>query len=206
MEILEKYPPLTEKRLGELMEGVKAEGEERLCKEAMAYSLEAGGKRIRPALVCAFAEMCGGNEAVRAALDPACALEMIHTFSLIHDDLPCMDDDDLRRGKPSCHKRYGEAAALLAGDGLECLAFEVIANAEGLSCESRVELVKVLSKAVGVSGMIGGQTVDIGGKDTFAEGELLRMYSMKTCALIKAACVMGCICGRREDLAPLAEE
>ncbi len=205
MEVLEKYPPIIEKRLDELMDGIPVCAPESVCKEAMKYSLSAGGKRIRPALVCAFAEISGGDP--NAALDPACALEMIHTFSLIHDDMPCMDDDDFRRGKPSCHKKYGEAVALLAGDALECYAFEVIAGAQKLSHECRNSLIMTLAKAVGVGGMIGGQTIDIGNEGKgFAEDVLLRMYSMKTCALIRCACAMGCICGGRGDLAAKAEE
>lgn len=205
MEILEKYPPMIEKRLIELMDNIPVCDPERICREAMKYSLGAGGKRIRPALVCAFAEMTGGDP--NAAADPACALEMIHTFSLIHDDMPCMDDDDLRRGQPSCHKKYGEAVALLAGDALECYAFEVIAGARNLSHECRNSLIMTLAKAVGVCGMIGGQTIDIGNEGKgFGSDVLLRMYSMKTCALIRCACAMGCICGGRGDLAAKAEE
>lgn len=205
MEILKKYPPIIEERLAALMRQIAVPGRAEICREAMVYSLGAGGKRIRPALVCAFTEMCGGD--INAALDPACALEMIHTFSLIHDDLPCMDDDDLRRGKPSCHKQFDEAQALLAGDALECLAFEVTAAAEGLSDECRIKLIKCLGRAVGVCGMIGGQVIDVRNEGKAMGGEgLLEMYSLKTCALIKCACEMGCICGGREDLLLTADE
>ncbi len=159
--------------------------------EAMWYSLMAGGKRIRPILVLEFCRMCGEN--VKNALSAACAIEMIHTFSLIHDDLPCMDDDDMRRGKPSCHKAYGEAMALLAGDALLNYAYELIAEDENISCAAKIKLISDLSKAVGVNGMIGGQVIDTTYSGEFDEKLLLDMYSMKTGALLKTACKMGCI-------------
>ena len=159
--------------------------------EAMWYSLMAGGKRIRPVLVLEFCRMCGGN--IQNALSAACAIEMIHTFSLIHDDLPCMDDDDMRRGKPSCHKAYGEAMALLAGDALLNYAYEIIAGDENILCETRIKLISDLSKAVGVNGMIGGQVIDTTYSGELDEQVLLDMYSMKTGALLKTACKMGCI-------------
>ncbi len=159
--------------------------------EAMWYSLMAGGKRIRPVLVLEFCRMCGGN--IQNALSAACAIEMIHTFSLIHDDLPCMDDDDMRRGKPSCHKAYGEAMALLAGDALLNYAYEIIAGDENIPCETRIKLISDLSKAVGVNGMIGGQVIDTTYSGELDEQVLLDMYSMKTGALLKTACKMGCI-------------
>lgn len=165
--------------------------------EAMWYSLSAGGKRIRPVLVMEFCRVCGGD--TKNAEAAACAIEMIHTFSLIHDDLPCMDNDDYRRGKPSCHKAYGEATALLAGDALENLAFGIIADAV-IPDSVKVRLVQTLAKAVGVNGMIGGQVIDTEyeGKN-IPEEMLLRMYSMKTSALLKAACLMGCICAEADE-------
>ncbi len=159
--------------------------------DAMWYSVSAGGKRIRPVLTLEFCSVCGGTE--RQALSAACALEMIHTFSLIHDDLPCMDNDDYRRGKPSCHKAYGEAEALLAGDALLNLAYETVAADESLSAETRTSLVCELSRSTGISGMIGGQVIDTTYKGEFSEQLLINMYSMKTGALLKAACRMGCI-------------
>lgn len=151
-----------------------------------------------------FARIFGAEE---KALDAACALEMIHTFSLIHDDLPCMDNDDFRRGKPSCHKQFDEAQALLAGDALENYAFEVIASDDKLSFEQRVKLIKCLSRNVGVMGMIGGQVIDVKNEGSRLDGEsLLKMYSMKTSALIKCACEMGVICAGRDDMLPVAEE
>lgn len=171
--------------------------EQRDVAEAMWYSLSAGGKRIRPVLVMEFCRVCGGD--TKNAEAAACAIEMIHTFSLIHDDLPCMDNDDYRRGKPSCHKAYDEATALLAGDALENLAFGIIADAV-IPDSVKVRLVQTLAKAVGVNGMIGGQIIDTEyeGKN-IPEEMLLRMYSMKTSALLKAACLMGCICAEADE-------
>ncbi|MGN1088990.1 MAG: polyprenyl synthetase family protein [Huintestinicola sp.] len=206
-EILEKYASAVNRRLDELMDEYteKNAGDQLICAEAMRYSLRGGGKRIRPVLVMEFARLGGGDESM--ALDAACALEMIHTFSLIHDDLPCMDDDDMRRGQPSCHKKYGEAVALLAGDALENYAFEVIARDDRLSAEQRIRLVRILSEAVGVTGMIGGQIIDIRNTGEVYDGEkLLKMYSMKTGALLRCACEMGCVCAGREDLIPAARK
>ena len=171
--------------------------EQRDVAEAMWYSLSAGGKRIRPVLVMEFCRVCGGD--TKNAEAAACAIEMIHTFSLIHDDLPCMDNDDYRRGKPSCHKAYGETTALLAGDALENLAFGIIADAV-IPDSVKVRLVQTLAKAVGVNGMIGGQVIDTEYEDkNIPEEMLLRMYSMKTSALLKAACLMGCICAEADE-------
>ena len=173
--------------------------------DAMKYSAEGGGKRIRPVLTLEFCRVCGGD--VQRAIPFACAVEMIHTYSLIHDDLPCMDNDDFRRGKPSCHKQFDEAQALLAGDALENYAFEVIASDDKLSFEQRVKLIKCLSRNVGVMGMIGGQVIDVKNEGSRLDGEsLLKMYSMKTSALIKCACEMGVICAGRDDMLPVAEE
>ena len=158
--------------------------------EAMRYSVENGGKRIRPMLTLEFCRMCGGS--VEAALPLACAIEFIHTYSLIHDDLPCMDNDDFRRGKPSCHKQFGEATALLAADALVTAAFEVIANAK-LSAESRIEAVQLLSKGGGDRGMLYGQELDKRFETMRAsESELLELHAHKTGALIIAAVELGC--------------
>ncbi len=205
-EQLGKYVLKINKRLDEIIKGLVPENSLRgICAEAMGYSLSAGGKRIRPVLVMEFCRiLCGDAD---KALDTACALEMVHTFSLIHDDLPCMDNDDLRRGKPSCHKAFGEDIALLAGDALENQAFEVIAADEGLAPVQRVSLIAELSRSIGVSGMIGGQIIDVRNTRGVLSGdELLEMYSMKTGALIRCACKMGCICGGREDMIPAASE
>ena len=126
--------------------------------EAMRYSLMNGGKRLRPVLAMEFCKACGGDR--HDVLEPACALEYVHTYSLIHDDLPCMDDDDLRRGRPSCHKAYPENIALLAGDALLTHAFEIIADCD-LSADAKCQMVSLLAANAGVSGMIGGQVLDL---------------------------------------------
>lgn len=162
--------------------------------DAMNYSLEAGGKRIRPVLVYAFCEALGTD--YRKATAPACAIEMIHTFSLIHDDLPSMDNDDFRRGKPSCHKAFGEAMAVLAGDALSVLPFGIIADDDYLSPEKKIRIISELAKAVGRDGMIGGQVIDMENetKDNVDEKNLRNMYRCKTGQLIAVSCIMGCIC------------
>ena len=166
--------------------------------DAMDYSLEAGGKRIRPVLVLAFCHMCGGD--YRKAAAPAAAIEMIHTFSLIHDDLPCMDNDDFRRGKPSCHKKFGEACAVLAGDALAIRTFQVIAESE-LNDSMKIKLIAELACSSGAEGMIGGQIIDMENEQrSTVNGENLRMmYALKTGRLIKTSCVMGCIAAEASD-------
>lgn len=189
---LKELADMTNAELERLKENAAKNG---YCKksivEAMWYSLSAGGKRIRPVLMLEFCRVCGGD--VKSVLPSACALEMIHTFSLIHDDLPCMDDDDFRRGKPSCHKAYGEAEALLAGDALLNLAYEIIAKGEGLSAETKITVISELTQDVGINGMIGGQVVDTSYDGEMTAELLLEMYDMKTSALLKAACKIGCI-------------
>ena len=163
-----------------------------IVRDAMLYSLKNGGKRVRPMLTLAFCEVCGGNP--RDALPFACAVEMIHTYSLIHDDLPCMDDDDLRRGKPSCHKQFGEANALLAGDGLLTLAFETVTKAENIASADIVRAVKVLSNLAGCAGMIGGQVIDLLSEEKSVDYNTLHCIDkLKTGALIQAAALLGCI-------------
>lgn len=160
--------------------------------DAMRYSVRNGGKRVRPMLVLEFCRVCGGN--VENALPFACAVEMIHTYSLIHDDLPCMDDDDMRRGKPSCHKQFGEAYALLAGDGLLTLAFETLTCAENIESSDIVRAVKALSSLSGIRGMIGGQVIDLLSEDGEPDDALLRRIDrLKTGALIQASVRLGCI-------------
>lgn len=162
--------------------------------EAVNYSVNAGGKRMRPVLALAVCEMLGGGE--RDVMPFACALEYIHTYSLIHDDLPCMDDDDMRRGMPTCHKKYGEATALLAGDALLNYAFEIMSGADA-PAELIVEAVKVISFASGMNGMIGGQVMDIKGAASY-DG-LVELYRMKTGALISAAARIGVLSSGRKD-------
>ena len=160
--------------------------------EACRYSLMAGGKRVRPALTLEFCRLFGGDPT--DALPFAAAVEMIHTFSLIHDDLPCMDDDDLRRGRPTNHKVFGEAYALLAGDGLALDAFGVAVSNTHVSVEARVEAVELLSRAAGCEGMVRGQIVDMfGEQNTLSYEELLFLHAHKTGALIRVAAQMGCL-------------
>ena len=158
--------------------------------EAARYSLTLGGKRIRPAILFEFCKLCGGD--IKNASNLAVALEMIHTYSLIHDDLPCMDNDDLRRGKPSCHIKYGEDIALLAGDTLLTEAFGIAAKAN-LKSECVVKSVEYLSNLAGLHGMVGGQVLDLSfEKRTPNSQELIDMFSRKTSALLIAAAVLGC--------------
>lgn len=160
-------------------------------REAMRYSLLAGGKRVRPFLTIEFCRALGGS--VNDALPLACAVEMIHTYSLIHDDLPCMDNGNMRRGKPTNHIVYGYAGALLAGDALQSMAFETAAGC-GLSAEQTVEAVRLLAESAGGSGMCGGQQLDLESEGrilTFDELELTQ--SLKTGMLIKCACRLGVI-------------
>ena len=163
--------------------------------EAMAYSLLDGGKRIRGCLTLAMCELCGGE--VQSAMPLACAIEMVHAYSLIHDDLPCMDNDDLRRGKPSCHIKFGEGTALLAGDALLTHAFSAASDAYfngTLPAETVLRCVNQLSRAAGVEGMIGGQVIDTAPEEVPMTPEQLEaMHSMKTGALIRSAAVLGCL-------------
>ncbi len=179
---------LISKRLDNLL----ADGMPSTVRDAMKYSVSNGGKRIRPILAIEFAKACGGN--VDAALDFGCAVEMIHTYSLIHDDLPCMDNDDMRRGKPSCHIAYGYDNALLAGDALLTEAFTTLANVRNVCTENIVKAVLNLSSFAGINGMVGGQILDLQFEEANpTTDEILKMYSLKTCGLIKAACVLGCL-------------
>lgn len=159
---------------------------------AERYSLFAGGKRVRPTLTLEFCRMFGGRD--EAALPFACAVEMIHTSSLIHDDLPCMDNDDLRRGKPTNHKVFGEAIALLAGDSLMIGAFEITATNTAVPAEIAAAATAYLAAGVGRYGMVGGQILDMEGEQrSLTLEELLRLHSLKTGALISAACVLGAL-------------
>lgn len=162
---------------------------EDIVHEAMRYSLSIGGKRIRPVLTLEFCRICGGD--IEKALPFAAALEMVHTYSLIHDDLPCMDNDDMRRGMPSCHIKFGEEYALLAGDGLLTRAFGVLAESTAAP-DSIVKAVALLSELAGANGMIGGQVVDLKNEDKLCNIDTLEtMDSLKTGALIKCAALFG---------------
>ncbi len=160
--------------------------------DAEAYSLLGGGKRIRPFIVNEVCMSLGGS--VEVSMPFAAALEMIHTYSLIHDDLPCMDDDDMRRGKPTNHKVFGYSTALLAGDALLTKAFLTAASNEKASAEMRAEAVRLIAEAAGECGMIGGQIIDLSGEDKkLSFDELLRLHRLKTGALIKCAAQLGAL-------------
>ena len=183
----------------------------RVLLDSERYSLFAGGKRIRPLLTLEFCRMFDGEDA--AALPFACAVEMIHTYSLIHDDLPCMDDDDLRRGKPTNHKVFGESTALLAGDSLLTGAFEAAASNTAVPPEIAAKAVAYLANSAGRYGMVGGQIMDLAGeKKKLTLDQLLKLHSLKTGALIGAASVLGALAAgvdltdpRMEDVVTYAE-
>ncbi len=190
MTVLEKYKEMIENQLEKLFTPDEAFPQKRLL-EAMNYSLTAGGKRLRPILVLLFCKAAGGE--VEKALPLACALEMLHTYSLIHDDLPCMDNDDLRRGKPSNHKVFGEAGAILAGDALQAEAFGIILRSE-IPFEARVACAEALAAAAGVDGICGGQQLDLEGEEReLSEDEISFLQSAKTGSLFVAACKIGAI-------------
>lgn len=162
--------------------------------EAMRYATFNGGKRVRPVLAFAAAEALGGT--ADQAVDAACALEMVHSYSLVHDDLPAMDDDDLRRGQPTCHIAFDEATAILAGDALQCLAFEVLANSplEGMTNDVKIRMVQELSQSSGTAGMAGGQALDLEGEGKqLSLTELERIHRHKTGQLIRGAVKMGAL-------------
>jgi len=171
---------------------------------AMRYSIFAGGKRLRPALVLASAEAVGGT--YEGAAPAACAVEMIHTYSLIHDDLPAMDDDDLRRGRPTCHKAFGEALAILAGDALLTRAFEILTQTRQAGAVPGI--VRAIAQGVGTQGMVGGQVLDIEGEGKTATlASVLAIHKWKTAALISACCEAGALSGgaSRSEYESLAE-
>lgn len=198
-ELMNGYISDIENNLRRYTEDKSGNESQQKLTEAMRYSLEAGGKRIRPVLVTEFCRLCGGTPEMSAA--PAAAIEMIHTFSLIHDDLPAMDDDDFRRGRPSCHKAFSEATAILAGDALAVLPFQIIADDSVLDSSIKVRLISDLASATAGAGMIGGQIIDIENekRDDVDEENLRYMYSLKTGQLIRTACRMGCIAAGSDD-------
>jgi farnesyl diphosphate synthase len=160
--------------------------------DAMRYAVLNGGKRVRPLLVYATGECLSVEPDLLDA--PAVAIELIHAFSLVHDDLPAMDDDDLRRGKPTVHKQYDEATAILAADALQPLAFRVLANVDGAPANSAIRLVQLITDACGSTGMTGGQSIDLAAEGTaLSAGELEHMYALKTGALIHASIISACL-------------
>jgi geranylgeranyl pyrophosphate synthase len=196
VDLLKRHGTAVEGTLRSLLDRCPAAPKRLL--DAVDYSLLAGGKRLRPALVLEAARACGGSDRAASALAAAGAIELIHTFSLVHDDLPAMDDDDLRRGRPTNHKVYGEAMAILAGDAMVTMAFELIAS----DAEPAVAapLIRELARASGPQGMIGGQVLDIDGEHVpLSLDELRRLHAMKTGALLTCACRMGAIAARADD-------
>lgn len=172
-------------------------GTEKQVSQAMFYSLSNGGKRLRPFLLCKTAELFGVDKKV--SLYPAVSLEMLHTYSLIHDDLPAMDNDDFRRGKPTCHKQFDEATAILAGDGLLTYAFEIISKASDISSDTKIKLIQLLSQKAGAfDGMIAGQMLDLQtdkSPSLSSEEVIKHIEEMKTGCLIAYACQAGAILG-----------
>ncbi len=172
--------------------------------QACRYAVLNGGKRIRPVLLLEFYKLCGVDD--DCAYNFACALEMIHSYSLVHDDLPCMDDDDMRRGKPSCHKAFGESTALLCGDALLTEAFVAASKTLGIPSERVVKALSHLATSAGVCGMIGGQVIDMSDNTNSDDDVLFEMYRLKTGALLKTACAIGCIlAGADDQLVSVAE-
>ncbi len=204
LKILEANSRLTEKKISSIL-AARDEDYEVLF-DSMSYSANGGGKRIRPTLTLEFFRMLAKNgQSEDGALSLAAAVELIHTYSLIHDDLPCMDDDDMRRGKPSNHKVFGEATALLAGDALLTLAFETVTSSYGLSDRAKVRAVSVLANGAGAHGMIGGQQLDLLGENEDFKNERLdfllhrKMNLLKTGKLISAAAELGCIAANADE-------
>lgn len=193
---------LIEPALEKYLSRETGEGYDRIF-EAAKYSAMAGGKRLRPVIVLEFCRLCGGD--IEKALPFACALEMIHTYSLIHDDLPCMDNDDLRRGRPTCHKAFDEATAVLAGDGLLTAAFETASAAKDVSAETIVRCIRILGENAGMNGMIGGQVLDMGAEHRkISLDELRLLQKLKTGCLLRAACELGCAAAGATDEDTLA--
>lgn len=193
----EEYRAAVEAAIGDYLPAF-SEGEETVCR-AMSYACEAGGKRLRPVLLLAFAALAGGD--VAAAMPFACAIEMLHNYSLVHDDLPCMDNSPLRHGKPSVHTVYGEDLAVLCGDALLNRAFETMLSADvAVDADRRLRAASVLANAAGIRGMIGGQTIDLENEGKAISLELLEeLHRKKTGALITAACEMGAILGGGDE-------
>jgi geranylgeranyl diphosphate synthase type II len=195
-QYLQKQRLLVEKALETALPEI--EGREARVVEAMRYSLFAGGKRLRPILCLAAAQAVAGT--IEAAMPAACALEMIHTYSLIHDDLPAMDDDDLRRGKPTSHAVFGEAIAILAGDALLTEAFVLLSDYNGSLAKRALKLIGVIARAASYRGMVGGQVVDMLSQNKPADLETVQqMHSRKTAALISAATEAGALAGGGTD-------
>ncbi len=192
-----KYKEMLERQMEDCIRKLQSPP---MLKDAMLYSLSAGGKRIRPILL--FATLDALGEDPERGLFPACAIEMLHTYSLIHDDLPSMDDDDLRRGKPTNHKVFGEANAILAGDALLTYSFQLIAEAPEISIplHAKIELIRELALAGGAEGMVGGQTADIAGEEkVLGLEELKYIHAHKTGKLLTYSVMAGAICAATNE-------
>lgn len=190
--LLSEYKSYFENEINRLFPKITDTGYNQVA-VAARYSLTLGGKRIRPIIMLEFCKLFGGKQS--DAINFAVALEMIHTYSLIHDDLPCMDNDDMRRGKPSCHIKFGEGIALLAGDTLLTESFNVAAGAQ-IDSEKKVKAISILSQRAGLHGMIGGQVMDLSFENRVPKTEeLYKMYFLKTGCLISAAAEIGAIIG-----------
>ena len=200
---LERLQSSVEERLGGYFV-FNGEGSANLL-ESMRYSMLAGGKRIRPVICIMFCEAAGGSR--ETALEAACAIEMLHTYSLIHDDLPCMDNSDIRRGKPSNHKQFGEFTATLAGDALQAAAFETLLSSD-LPAGTIVEMARILAQAAGPQGICGGQHLDVHGVwKLLSQEELVQIHNMKTAALVAAAAKIGVVAaGGSQEQVKAAED
>jgi geranylgeranyl diphosphate synthase, type II len=200
IELRSTLAELCERIDAQLDQIVPAESiEPSILHKAIRWSLFAGGKRLRPALMMMIGNIFGSTE--KELISTACAIEMIHTYSLIHDDLPSMDDDDMRRGRPTCHVQFGEATAILAGDGLQALAFQTIAEDENLTAEIKVRLIKEIALAAGTPhGMVAGQSLDLEAEDKQVDAnELEQIHRHKTGAIITASARCGAIIGQATD-------
>lgn len=192
---LKTYVDLVDQRLDEILPPLTKSPTE--LHEAMRYSALAPGKRLRPALVMASSEAVGGD--AQTVLDAACAVELVHCFSLIHDDLPAIDNDDLRRGLPTCHVKFGEAIAILAGDALFSLAFQVLSDSCG-SPDRVIQSVRILSRSTGSDGLVGGEVVDVLSEGRpVTEGAVRFIHERKTGSLISACCEIGGLLGGASD-------
>lgn len=193
---MKRYIELIDARLDKYLE--VRDNPQKIIYEAMRYSVFAGGKRLRPALMLSVCEMCGGD--VNEVMPFACAMEMIHTYSLIHDDLPAMDNDDLRRGMPTSHIKFGEATAILAGDALLTKAFEIASEYSGANTMRAMKAVNMLAESAGTDGMIGGQIMDMESehKDITLD-ELRYLHLNKTGAIIRSSCVIGALMAGASD-------
>ena len=193
--IIAKYKGSVDDKLKELL----TSDEHFFVNDAMNYSVSIGGKRIRPCILLEFANICGGD--MNDALNFACALECIHTYSLIHDDLPCMDNDDMRRGMPSCHIKFSEDIALLAGDALLTEAFNIASNCKNTKLENVLKCISILATNAGYKGMIGGQELDcLDDKSEFEDKDILKIYALKTSRLLQSASVIGAILSDADNI------